>query len=203
MKFATVFLPILTLASGFASAIPHPGEAAAVLQVREDTNGTTNGTSTTTAIPTTTVTSTRTTTTTVTSTPTPIFKLKNFYNYGRPHSAVAYLNFELETPTGAKANCTATKTDKLATAALYTRCSKLGVGFGFSRVGAGYFLTVVHRYNRDKNIDSAVLFIPDDHVKRSTNANPNAQFYYIDYPTSFNLRSNNFVVNGLHGPTRT
>ncbi|KAK6334745.1 hypothetical protein TWF718_010193 [Orbilia javanica] len=132
------------------------------------------------------------------------FKITNFYNYGRPHSAVAHMGFSWESASGAKANCSASKTGQIATTPMYTRCTKPGVGFGFDRILTGYLFTVTFRYNRDKNIDTAAFYIPDQHVKRTNNtANPNANYYYIDYPANFTLAANPFVVNATHGPVLT
>ncbi|RVD83477.1 uncharacterized protein DFL_007863 [Arthrobotrys flagrans] len=136
-------------------------------------------------------------------TKTTTFSITNLYNYGLPHSVTAYLNFEFKSSAGGQANCTASQRRNIATTPLYTRCAKPGVGFGFDRVGGGYVLTIAHRYSKNKNIDAASLYIPDEHVKRANNtANPNASFDYIDYPTKFTLISNPFIIGAVHGPVR-
>ncbi|KAF3152916.1 hypothetical protein TWF569_002733 [Orbilia oligospora] len=172
MKFTTVFLPLLSLASGLTATPIAAGEysnlEARQVQVKEHT-----------------------------------FTITNFYNYGRPHSVLAHVGFDWKSTAGGKASCNATQSRNIATTPLYTRCSAAGVGFGFDRVGGGYVLTIVHRYKWNKNIDTASLYIPDEHVKRSNNtANPNGNFDYIDYPANFTLRANPFVIDAVHGPVR-
>ncbi|KAK6529786.1 hypothetical protein TWF281_008945 [Arthrobotrys megalospora] len=132
------------------------------------------------------------------------FKITKFYNYGRPHSFTSFIGFTVENPAAkVKASCTASQSRNIATTPYYTRCDKPGVGFGFTDVGGGYVLTIGQRYNKNKSIDIASLFIPDEHVKRSNNRNdPNGNFDYIDYPENFTLRANSFVVGAVHGPAR-
>ncbi|KAK6510917.1 hypothetical protein TWF506_010005 [Arthrobotrys conoides] len=170
MKFTTVILPLLSLASGL-TATPIAADESSIIEARQAKVAT-------------------------------VFTITNFFNYGRPHSSQSFIGFEWKSSSGGKANCSATKTGNIATTPLYTRCVP-GVGFGFDRVGGGYLLSIVHRYKKNKNIDSANLYIPDEHVKRTNNtANPNGNYDYIDYPSNFTLQANAFIIDAVHGPVR-
>ncbi|KAK6538827.1 hypothetical protein TWF694_010392 [Orbilia ellipsospora] len=125
----------------------------------------------------------------------PTFRITEFYDQGTPHSQMVYISFKLTNPvTSQTTSCSFTTYTggPIALTPFYTRCDKLGFGFGFELIQGGYMLTVEEKWNRDTVVQVGTVWLGNAaNIKtRVDTANPNGNFQYFDVPHDFTIRAN-------------
>ena len=126
------------------------------------------------------------------------FSVSGFLDTNGPQSTSATVTFNV-TDAGAttpltNVTCSAvlSGTISIATTSFPTNCSDPTVFYGLVAAGQQYFLSIAHVDAAGNHTDSGTISLGNDLVQVVDSTNPNSNYYYLGYASSFAVGYNRY-----------
>lgn len=126
------------------------------------------------------------------------FSISGFLDTNAPQSTSATITFNV-TDTGAttpltNVTCSAvlSGTISIATTNFPTNCSDPSVVYGLVAAGQQYYLSIAHVDAAGNHTDTGIISLGNNLVQVVDSTNPNSDYYYLGYPSEFEVGYNRY-----------